>query len=175
MLFIIAQVVGISAVTLYLISFQLKRRRHIVLTTCISNFLYVLQYVLLGAFSGAVLDVLSAVFSFVAGKKDEPGLRRHAGGIAAALLLLIIGVGLSFAVAQRKWIELLPIAGAMLQTGGLWFNNEQTIRKYALAGAPFWLLYNFLSQAYGAAAGSLLTMVSAVIALLRYQKVKSDS
>ena len=69
-MFIFAQIVGIAAVGLFLLSFQLKKRRQIVLTTCISNCLYVLQYCLLGAFSGAVLDVLSTVSSFFAAKKN---------------------------------------------------------------------------------------------------------
>ena len=73
-------------------------------------------------------------------------------------------------MAQKNWIELLPIAGALLQTNGLWFNREQTIRKFALAGAPFWVVYNFLSQAYGAAIGSVCSVVSIVVALLRYRK-----
>ena len=34
--------------------------------------------------------------------------------------------------------------------------------SFALAGAPFWLFYNFISRAYGAALGSFLTMLSAI-------------
>ena len=52
---IISQIIGLGAVGLYLLSYQLKKRSHIVWVTCISNALYVLQYLLLGAFSGAVI------------------------------------------------------------------------------------------------------------------------
>lgn len=172
MLLIIAQIVGIAAVTLYLLSFQLKHRKHLVLVTCISNCFYVLQYILLGAFSGAILDILSTVSSFFANKKNAPGFQRYAKAVSAALLILIVAAGLTLTLVQKDWIELLPIAGAVFQTSGLWFNNEQTIRKFALAGAPFWLSYNFLSQAFGAAAGSLLTIISIIVALLRYRKIK---
>lgn len=50
MLLIVSQIIGLLAVGLYLISFQLKKRGQIVWATCISNALYVLQYILLGAF-----------------------------------------------------------------------------------------------------------------------------
>ena len=175
MLLIIAQIVGITAVSLYLLSFQLKKRQHIVAVTCVSNFLYVLQYFLLGAFSGAFLDVISTVSSFFAGKKNSPSFRRFAKWVAVLSAVLIIIVGLFFAIVQKKWLELLPIGGALLQTCGLWFNNEQTIRKFALGGAPFWLIYNFLAQAYGAAIGSLFTIVSVVVALLRFYNKKIES
>ncbi len=175
MLLIIAQIVGIAAVFLYLLSFQLKHRKHLVFVTCISNCFYVLQYFLLGAFSGAILDILSTVSSFFANKKNEPSFQRYAKGMAFVLLVLIVGVGLALTLVQKKWIELLPTVGAVFQTSGLWFNNEQTIRKFALVSAPFWLSYNFLSQAYGAAVGSLLTILSIVVSLVRYRKVKTAS
>ena len=169
---ILAQIVGIAAVALYLLSFQLKRRGQLVFVTCLSNCLYVLQYCLLGAFSGAVLDVLSTVSSIFAGKKNVPGFQRYAKGVAVAISSLIVVAGLVLAILQKSWVELLPIAGALLQTVGLWFQKEQTIRKFALIGAPFWLCYNFISQAYGAAFGSLLTMISAIVALIRYRQKK---
>jgi len=167
---IIAQIVGITAVALFLLSFQLKKRTHIILATSFSNCFYVLQYFLLGAFSGAAMDILAVVSAFLAGKKNTPGFRRYTMGIAVALSVLIVGVGLALAMVQKDWIELLPVAGALLQTNSLWFNKEQTIRKISLTGAPFWLAYNFISHAYGAALGSVLTIVSIVVALLRYQK-----
>ena len=174
MLIILAQIVGITAVALYLLSFQLKKRGSIVFVTCISNVLYVLQYFLLGAFSGAFLDIISTVSSFFAGKKNAPSFKRYAKYAAFLTAILIIGVGLTFTAIQKNWIELIPIGGALLQTVGLWFDNEQTIRKFALCGAPFWLIYNFLSQAYGAALGSLFTIISIVVALMRYYKAKSE-
>ena len=168
---IVAQIIGLGAVALYLLSFQLKKRSSMVAATCASNCLYVLQYLLLGAFSGAVLDILSTASSFVAAKKNSS--KYLAKGIFLGLLLVILGAGCALAIAQKSNLELLALAGALLQTGGLWFEKEQTIRKFALAGAPFWLVYNFLSMAYGAAVGTLLTMASAIVGLLRYRQAQN--
>ena len=173
MTLIISQIIGLAAVGLYLLSYQLKKRKQIVWATCISNAFYVLQYILLGAFSGAIMDLLSAAGSFLAGKKHSSLLKKYIKGIATANLIIIAVAGLTIAVMQRDPIELLPIAGALFQTGGLWCENEQTIRKLGLCGAPFWLVYNFISQAYGAAVGSVLIIVSAVTAMIRYRE-KND-
>lgn len=172
---IISQIIGLAAVGLYLLSYQLKKRSHIVWTTCISNALYVLQYLLLGAFSGAVMDFTSTVSSFFAAKKNDPPFKKHAGWLALSNMIAIIVVGLVSAFIQREWIELLPIAGALFQTGGLWCNNEQTIRKFGLCSAPFWLVYNFISQAYGASLGSVIAIVSIVVAMIRYRKSSASS
>lgn len=170
MLLIISQIIGLLAVALYLLSFQLKRRGNIVGVTCLSNALYVLQYVLLGAFSGAVMDFLSTVASFFAANKNSALLKKYSKVIAVISFGVIVVAGLVLTLIQKKPLELLPIAGALLQTGGLWFEKEQTIRKFGLVSAPFWLVYNFSSQAYGAALGSVLAMCSSIIAMLRYRK-----
>lgn len=170
MLLIISQIIGIMAVALYLLSYQLKKRRQIVWAICLSNALYVLQYILLGAFSGAVMDFLSAVASFFAGKKNAPRFKKNEKLIAVISFGFIAATGIALAMVQRDPIELIPIAGALLQTGGLWFENEQTIRKFGLCSAPFWLAYNLISQAYGAAIGSVLAICSSVIAMVRYRK-----
>lgn len=170
MTLVISQIIGLAAVGLYFLSYQLKKRKQIVWVICISNAFYVLQYILLGAFSGAVMDTLSAVGSFFAGEKHSPKLKSYTKLIAVANLTVIAVVGVIIAIVQRDPIELLPILGALFQTGGLWCENEQTIRKFGLLGTPFWLIYNFISQAYGAAFGTVLVIVSIITALVRYRK-----
>lgn len=167
---IISQIIGLAAVALYLLSYQLKKRNHIVWVTCISNALYVLQYILLGAFSGAIMDFMSTVSSFFAAKKNDLPFSRFKKLLTVINILAIAVVGLVSAFIQGEWLELLPIAGALFQTGGLWCDDEQTIRKFGLLSAPFWLIYNFLSQAYGASLGSVLAIVSVTVAMIRYRK-----
>lgn len=167
---IISQIIGLAAVALYLLSYQLKKRKHIVWVTCVSNGLYVIQYILLGAFSGAVMDFMSTVSSFFAAKKNDQPFLRHKKWLTVINMLSIAVVGLISAFIQDEWLELLPIAGALFQTGGLWCDDEQTIRKFGLLSAPFWLTYNFLSQAYGASLGSVFAIVSVTVAMVRYRK-----
>ena len=66
---IIPQIIGIAAVVAFLASYQMKHRRGIILLNVVSRALYILQYLLLGAISGAVLDILGAIASILASKK----------------------------------------------------------------------------------------------------------
>lgn len=174
MILIISQIIGFAAVGLYLLSYQLKKRRAIVWATCISNALYVTQYILLGAFSGAVMDFLSTVSSFFAAKKNDGRLGRYKKQIAISNFVIIAVAGFAIAFVRKDAVELLAVTGALLQTGGLWCDDEQTIRKFGLASAPFWLCYNFISQAYGAAVGSVLAMASVIISMIRYRKKNEE-
>lgn len=172
MVLLLAQIIGFAGVGLFFLSYQLKKRAHIIWVTFISNTFYVLQYLLLGAFSGATMDVLSSIASFVAVKKESPKIKKHATLYAIASVLVITAVGLVIAALRKDLIELLPIAGTVFFVISLWCDDEQNIRRFGLLSAPFWLVYNFISRAYGAAFGSLLAIISILTSLYRYRKNK---
>ncbi len=164
-MYIIAQIVGFFGVATFLLSYQLKRRKNIILASAISSFLYVLQYLLLGAFEGAIIDVLSGISSVTAHNNDKKFINKHTKIIVVFLNLLIFGAGIAL---YKNIFSLFPVVGAILQTSAFWIDSEKRIRQVAFLGAPFWLVYNFISQAYGAAFGSFLSMVSISIAIYRY-------
>ena len=68
----------------------------------------------------------------------------------------------------KNIFSLFPIVGAMFQNIALWIDDERRIRLVSLVGAPLWLIYNFISRAYGSTVGSVLVMVSLVIVIIRY-------
>lgn len=164
-MYIIAQVVGIVAVSTFLISYQLKKRKNIILVNAISSVLYVLQYILLGALEGATIDILSTVSTILAHRQHKGFIARHTKLIIIILNLLFIFAGLSL---YKNIFSLFPIVGAILQTSAFWITDEKKIRIVSFLGAPFWLIYNLVSQAYGATAGSALSIVSIGLAIYRY-------
>ena len=124
-----------------------------------------LQYILLGAFEGAVIDILSAVSTVAAHNKDKKFIDKHTKIIVILLKLLIFSSGI---VLYKNIFSLFPIAGAILQTSAFWITSEKRIRHVSFFGVPFWLTYNLVSQAYGAAIGSVLSMFSIGLAIYRY-------
>jgi len=172
---IVAQVVGLCAVILFLLSYQQKKRIHIILYNTISRFLYILQYVLLGAYAGAVLDILGAVSSVAAGRKHTGFIKKHTTAVMLLINACIITAGVTIAILNNSWIDLFSLVGVLLHTIAFWINNEKIIRIVSLIGTPFWLVYNFLSRAYGSALGDLLTLFSIVIAMIRHRNSADES
>lgn len=167
---VIAQIIGLLAVTAFLLSYQQKKRRNIIFVNVISRCLYILQYFLLGAFSGAVLDVLGAIASFLAGKKQTPFIQKHLKTVIASVMLTMLAAGITIALVNKSFLDLFSLIGVLLHTGAFWLNREKTIRWISLFGSPFWFIYNFFSRAYGSALGDLLTVTSIIVAMVRYQK-----
>ena len=165
----IAFVVGIVAVIFYLLGYLQKKRNRIILFNVTSRILYIIQYIMLGAFEGAVLDVAGTVSSVVAQKKEAPFIKKHIKLAIVVVNLFIVAMGL---VTYKNLYSILPVIGVVLHTGAFWLDNEKTIRRVSFLGCPFWLLYNFISGAYGSCIGDILSMVSIGIAMYRYDYKK---
>ena len=161
--------VGIVAVCLFLLSYLQKRRKQIILFNVTSRILYIVQYVLLGAFEGAVLDVAGTITSLLAQKKHMSFIAKHLKWFILAASLLIVISGL---LVYEDWKSILPIIGVLLHTGAFWLNNEKIIRIISFVGSPVWWLYNFLSGAYPSCIGDILSMVSLAVSMYRYDYKK---
>ena len=154
----------------FLLSYQLKNRQHIIIVNTLSRCLYILQYLLLGAVCGAILDILGALAAIVAGKKDSPFIKARLPLVFAAVNAVILSVGLAIAWVRKSPLDLLPIVGVLLHTGAFWLSSEKIIRRISLLGSPFWLVYNTASRAYGSALGDVLTMCSIVVAMIKFRR-----
>ena len=162
---IAAFAVGLAAVTCFLLSYQQKKRKGIILLNVTSRALYILQYILLGAFDGAMLDISGIVASVLAEKKDAAPIKKRFPLFIIGVNLLTVASGLVF---YRNIFSLFPIAGVLLHTSAFWLEKEKYIRIVSLLGSPFWLVFNITSGAYGSAIGDTLSIVSILIAIYRY-------
>lgn len=162
---LLANIIGIAAVAMFVLSYQLKSRNGILLFNAGSRVLYVLQYILLGAFEGAVLDITALLVSLLAQRRNTGWVKRHALAAFVGGNIFVVFMGM---LCYQNIFSLLPIFGVLFETGSLWLTKESRIRFLSLFGAPFWLAYNLLFSAYGSAAGNILTLISIGIAIARY-------
>ena len=170
----LAQIVGFFAVIVFLLSYQQKRRNGIILLNVISRAMYILQYILLGAFSGAILDIMGALSSAVAANKHTDFIKKHIKTVVISINSLMIITGVTIAIINKSWLDLFSLTGVLLHTSAFWINDERIIRRVSLLGSPFWFIYNFFSYAYGSALGDLLTIFSILIAMYRHRQVDKE-
>ena len=162
---IYANVIGVIAVILFVLSYQQKERKNIIILNALSRVFYIIQYLLLSAFSGAALDILGIVISFLATKKDFFIKKKLLPTIIVCANLSIIVLGIIF---YQNIFSIFSVLGIALHTNAFWMTNERKIRIVSLLGSPCWLIYNISSHAYGSAVGDGLTICSIIIAIIRY-------
>ena len=161
----LAMALGLVATVFYLLCYQMKKRKNIIVCNIISKVLYIIQYFLLGAFEGATLDIMGAVSAASANNKDKGFIKKHTKLVFTVVNIAIIAAGLA---VYKNIFSLFPIAGVLLHTCAFWLNDEKIIRRISFLGCPCWLLYNIVNQAYGSALGDTLTMISRATAIYRY-------
>ena len=169
----VAQIVGLFAIALYFLSYQQKDREKIIAWNATSRVLYILQYILLLSFDGAVLDVLGIVASLLAGRKDRGFIGRHKllFFLLSSGAMIVAPIALPYLIpsmAKPDLFTAFAIIGVLFHTGAFWLSSEKIIRRLSLAGSPFWLVFNFSQKAYPSAIGDALTIGSILLAMLRY-------
>ena len=171
---ILAFIIGIIAVCLYFLGYLQRRKRAIMLLNLSSRVLYIVQYMLLGAFSGAALDVAGAIGTVIAGRQEMSFIKKHKVLVICAMNALIVGVGIYVMIATSDPLGVLPIIGVACHVNAFWFGDEKNVRRLSMLGSPFWLAYNILSGAYGSCIGDVLSMVSIGAAMIKYDVKKGN-
>ena len=167
----IANAIGLGAVVLFVLSYLLKTRRNIIIFNAASRILYVAQYLLLGAFEGALLDITAFVITILSAKLGGRFVKNHFALTVLLANVLIVAVGMT---TYKNVVSILPIAGVIFETSALWLKKEKNIRIVSIFGAPFWLAYNLLNYAYGSAIGNVFTIVSILVAIISYDVLKKE-
>ncbi len=166
---IIATGVGAVAAAIFVASYQCKTRKWILLLGAISRILFILQYILLGAFAGAVLDVIGMCAALIAGKKEHPLIKKL---FLPIIVLTHATIVVTAAFLYQSWADIFVLLGMTLQTAALWFTRERIIRRISLCGTPCWLIYNLASKAYFSAVSDSFAIISMIIAIFRYDLKK---
>ena len=159
------RIFGILGLILSVIPFQFKKHKHIVLCKMASSLAFSTQYFLLGptAYTGAWLDLVSALRNFLFYKFVEKKISTLPLIIFFSGVVLFLGIG-SWAGA----VTLLALIPKLLTSVSYGMRNEKLLRLITLPSCIFWIAYNCIVGSYEAAFSDLLTFVSILVAIYRY-------
>ena len=165
---ILAQIVAGGAGILNIIAPQRKERKNMFLLFALGNAFYVVNFLLLGAYSGAGIQtvyVIQALISMWYAMKNKEYTWR--------LITLYFILGISGGLLTLKaYIDILPLMGAISYILAIIQKEENKVRIFTGCTASIWTVYNLLVGAYVAAAFSGVLIISTVIAFIRYNKGK---
>ena len=154
---------GAMGLILSIIAFQFKKHKHIVLLKLSSELTFSIQYILLGAWTGAVLDFISVIRNFLF-------YRFVKKGISTTPVILVFG---AFVIATGFFtfdgiISLLPIGSKLLTTVSYGMKKEKWLRLITLPSCVLWIIYNLFVGSYAGALTDGITLASILIAIYKF-------
>ena len=173
---ILVQAIGIAAMLVNLIAYQVKTPRLLLILQGTSTLFFVAHYCLLGAYVGAMLNLIASVRAAV---YAQIGRRKFAASPLWIPVFIVACVGvyvLSFTVFGKEWtvrnalVELFPVMGMAIQTVGLRMRSAQRVRVAIVVSMPFWFTYNAVTFSVGGMLSDLATTASVIVGYLRYRK-----
>lgn len=170
-----AQAIGILAMLFNILSYQQKKAKGVIGFQLIGCTLFAVNFFMLGAPVGGIMNLVGAFRSIVFVKKDT-FRANHIGWLIGFITVYITSYVLTFAAfgtpftLRHAILELLPIIAMTVSTISFRFGDAKIIRRYGLIGSPAWLIYNASNLAVGAIICEVVSLVSIVVGMLRHDQ-----
>ena len=174
---IAAQAIGIIAMAFNTLSYQQKNRSTVIAMQMIGTFLFCINFYMLGATMGCILNALAAFRALIFLNKEKVHAD-HWGWFVGFLAVYALSYVMTFTVfgteptLRNLILEFLPLIGMVAITISFRLSDAKAIRKYALISSPCWLIYNIANFSIGAIICEVLSLCSILIGMLRLDRKK---
>lgn len=164
---VVAQCVGFVAMAVALFMFAFRTRKRILFAKLIADALWVIHYLLLGAFSGAVINAVNVAREGVFYHKEK----RWASSVFWPILFVCANTALTL-LSWQGWISLLPLLGSSANVLALWCASPKRMRILAIPALSLWVIYSVLVGSVPSFFVNVFSIASAIYGLIRDAAVK---
>ena len=179
---ITAQIIGIVAMAMIILSFQMKSKTMLITMQLFGSLFFSINYLMLGALMGGIMNILAVLRALIYINLDKWKLNRN---IVAAIFIaaFITSYILGFTVfgtepkPQNFIIEALPMIALCAVTIGFGMSSAAKVRLVGITiKSPGWLIYNIYAGSIGAILCEVFSIVSLLIGIIRHDiKKKKDT
>ncbi len=166
---LIGEIAGYAALVVGLFTYVSLDRRRILGLKFTGDFLWFLNFVCLGGYTGALLNLIAMgreVVFYLRGKKK---FASHMLWLPVFALLTLLSPAIEYATTRIfAPITLLPALGSMMMVIGLYQEDTNRVRFYSFIGMSLWLIYSLSILNTSALISNIIALVSIAIGIVRY-------
>lgn len=129
----------------------------------VSEIVFAIQYFIMGAYTGAWMDLVSGGRNFLFYKLVQKGKSTLPVIIGFSFLIVFLGV-----VSWVGPLSLLPMIAKVISTVSYGMKNEKLLRYITLPSCILWIVYNFTVGGWEALIGDFLSLGSIIIAIYKF-------
>ena len=167
-LYIIGQALGMIAIVLGVLSYQMKTRKGLVAVQLLTTITFVIHYSLIGAWSGMALNAVSTVRNIIFLWVERKGGSSKKWGYIFAVIMGIVGI-----ISWQDWYSVFMVMALVINCIGMGFTNPQSTRKSILITSPMALIYNCFVLSVGGAIFETMSIISAALGIWRNRGKKN--
>lgn len=162
---IIIQIIGFLGLLAFIISYQIRSNKTLFIVQMVAVLLFALQFLLLGAYSGCLSLILTAVRNIMMSKYEEISwIRNKICPIIVCILFTVI-----LFITWAGPISLLAYVASVVSTIFYWTNDARKLRLANLCvSSPCWIIYDTIVGSVGGVMNEVLTMISIVVSIYRF-------
>ena len=161
--FIVAQVFGVCIFILNVLTFTKKETNKVLLFNGLANLLSMAQYILLGAYTGALCCAIAVTRNAIFSRfKDKVP-------IVYLIIYIILVIIINFTFINSI-VDIIPIINIIVFATALWTKKIKLIKVAGIFTCVDGVFYDFIKKAYTSIMNEVIDGVVGVISLSRIKK-----
>ncbi len=165
---ILIQLIGFIGFLFIVASVQKNKRSFTLFLQLISALFFTLHFALLGAWTGAVMNILAALRAYIFNLRGKRRFFNHPIILYLFIDLFWIG-GL---VTWVGYLSILPALSLTLESFALWSKKTKYLRLILLSATIPWMIYHFSVSSYAGIATESFMIISIITAIVRFDILK---
>ncbi len=165
-----AQIVGMVALLINVLSYQFNERKKILAMQFFSGAFFTLHYFLLGAHAGAVTNLLSMLRALCFSYRGRYKWASH----SALPVIFVIASLVSTIFTYQNLLSVVPTIAFTFNSVALWSNRPKITRIFTIPNNLLFLIYNIANTSYSGIISDTFVLVSLLIAFIRFDILRLD-
>lgn len=161
------QGIGFLGTLLVAIGMQQKQYHRIVACKISNELISGFQYLLLGGYTGMVVNFASCISNGVYWLRIRKGKSTLPFQIVFGIMFVVIG-----SLSWHGWVSIFVILAKLISSIALGINNTRVIRILNLISTPCWLMYNIYMFNIAGMCSDLIMLTSVISAIIRIDVLK---
>lgn len=159
---IVIQLIGGLGILASIAAFQCRQHKYILGLRTLSEFIFAVQYCLLGAYTGMAAELIGCLRNQIFTKQVAKGRKTTGSILIFSLAFAVFGL-----ITWEGPKSLLVIFAKVLSTVAYGNKNPTVMRTIILLTSSSWLIYNIYVFSLAGILCEIVTLVSLIVGILR--------
>ena len=170
-IYVCSQIAVILTYIFFIVTYQVKKRKTILILSMLANVWLGISYFLLSAWAGVVTSIIAIVRSLVFVKF----IKEDKTNKTDIIILIIFGVIIltSGIITYDGLLSLLPVFATIVYTYAVWQKDTQIYKQIGALVSVIWIAYNIYVESILGVVFETMMVISAIIGLIKEKRNKT--